>query len=72
MAGVCGTRPVTVLLRSVSLCVCCDVRSSYIVNSYADSANLTTMAQYNDGEVKAFQSFAGPGLFKVRRLNFAF
>lgn len=40
-------------------------RRDYIVNSYANSANLTTMIQYNNAEVKSFQTFEGPGLFKV-------
>jgi hypothetical protein len=41
------------------------VGRSYIVNSYADSDNITVMTAYNDEQVKGFQSFSGPGIFKV-------
>jgi hypothetical protein len=39
---------------------------SFILNSYANSDNLTTMMAFNDAEVKSFQSYTDPALYKVR------
>jgi hypothetical protein len=38
---------------------------SFILNSYANSDNVTTMMAYNDNEVQQFQSYSNAALYKI-------